>query len=266
METIKKDISVIIPCYNAIPQYLKEAIDSIINNCKNFTYEIIVINDGSTNNDILTLLNGFKNEDIIIIDQQNQGPSAARNNGVKKSTAEYILCLDSDNKIKPEYINKAIAALNENLEAAVVYAKPDFIGNEPRSFIPGPFSIEKLLVENHIDMCSVIRKQAWENVGGLDESLRQYEDWEFWVRIYKTGWKFIFIDEILFEYRVRKDSLITQAGQNGYNNIIAYLYKKHWDLLYSIYYKLYATSVIYNEDKRHPLRSFLKYSKKKFIG
>src|SRR4029078_6745891 len=104
-----------------------------------------------------------------------------------------------------------------------------------QEFTSCAFSIERLFIENFIDMCSVIRKSAWEEVQGLDESLRQHEDWELWLRLYKAGWQFVFIDKILFNYRIRLGSLITQ-NEDAYREIIPYLYKKHWDLLYDVFY------------------------------
>ena len=205
------------------------------------------------------MLKQLKTQNVTVLRQQNHGPSAARNNAVNHAGAEFLLCLDSDNTIDPVFINEGVDALLNNPKAAVAYAKPAFTGDNTRQgFISSQFSIEKLFIENFIDMCSVIRKSAWQEVHGLDENLRQHEDWELWLRLYKQGWQFIFIDKILFTYRIRQGSLITQT-EDAYKKIIAYLYSKHWDLLHDVFFKLYATSIIYKEDKQRPLRSFVKY-------
>jgi len=96
-------ISVIIPVYNT-SKYLKRCLDSIINQ----TYvnlEIICINDGSKDNS-LEILNQYKKKDdrIIIIDKENQGVSAARNDGIKNSTGMYITFVDSDDWLELDAI------------------------------------------------------------------------------------------------------------------------------------------------------------------
>lgn len=247
------------PCYNTAVEHLREAVDSVLQYTGDYSYEIIIINDGSTNKDTLTLLEEFSKKNISVLHQQNGGPSNARNNGVNYSNAEFLLCLDSDNTINPAFIDEGIQALQRNSKAAVAYAKPAFAGDATRpEFTSCTFSIEKLFIENFIDMCSIIRRSAWQDVHGLDENLWQFEDWELWLHLYKQGWQFIFIDKILFTYRIRKNSLITQS-QDAYRKTIAYLYQKHWDLLYNVFYQLYATSIIYRQDKQRPLRSFIKY-------
>lgn len=99
-----KKISVIIPCYN-VEKYIEKCLDSVINNGMD-DIEIIVINDGSKD-DTLKILKDYKEKysSIILIDQNNQGPSAARNAGIKKATGEYITFLDSDDWIEPRMYN-----------------------------------------------------------------------------------------------------------------------------------------------------------------
>jgi glycosyltransferase involved in cell wall biosynthesis len=239
---------------------LNEAVESVLAYKGEYSYEIIIVDDGSTNVSTIALLDEFKRKDILLICQDNRGPSDARNNGVKHSSGEFLLCLDSDNRINPRYIDEGVNVLRNNPGVGVVYARPEFTGDRTRTaFITGPFKIERLLVESYIDMCAVIRKKAWEDIGGLDEYLRQHEDWEFWVRMYKAGWQFMYIDKILFQYRMRAGSLITQAQDDGNKKMISYLYTKHWDLLYDVFYKLYGTSIIYANDRKRPFRSFVKY-------
>ncbi len=105
-------ISIIIPVYNS-GNYLRETLESVRNYTGKSIYEIIIVNDGSTDNDTLELLNQLQNEGYSIIDQENKGPAAARNNGVECSRGKYLLFLDSDNRIKPSYIDKGIGILDK---------------------------------------------------------------------------------------------------------------------------------------------------------
>ena len=96
-------VSIIIPVYN-VSKYLRTCLDSVINQ----TYkdlEIICINDGSTD-DSLEILKEYSIKDnrIIIIDKKNAGVSAARNDGIEKSSGEYVFCMDSDDYIDNDFI------------------------------------------------------------------------------------------------------------------------------------------------------------------
>lgn len=224
------DVSVIIPCYNS-GAYLREALDSVVSAPVRVSFEIIVVDDGSTDEPTIALLKQLEQEGITIIHQENKGPAAARNTGVRASTGKYLLFLDSDNKIVPAYMEKGVAAFGADKRLGVVYGQPSFFGDtdKPR-FTTGPFDAAKLLGENYIDMCAMVRRKLWEDTGGLDESrfLIGHEDWEFWISAMSRKWKFLFIEEILFNYRVLSDSLITSAYDfKTFENKIFYIYSKN---------------------------------------
>lgn len=98
-------ITVIIPIYN-LSKYLRNCLESVINQ----TYkdlEIICINDGSTD-DSISILKEYEEKDnrIIIIDKENEGVSAARNEGIEKSNGEYLFCIDGDDYIDEDFFEK----------------------------------------------------------------------------------------------------------------------------------------------------------------
>jgi len=225
------DLTVVIPCYNS-GIYLAEAIFSVEQYPDHSVYEIIIVNDGSTDPDTLQILSELQNEGYTIFHQPNQGPASARNTGILHAHGKYILLLDSDNKIRPSYISTGIRILNQSQEVGVVYGNPYFFGevSEERFGKAEPFDIKKMLLDNYIDNCSVIRRQVWEDVGGFDEAkvLFGFEDWEFWLRVGQTQWQFYPIEEILFDYRIRQDSLITQAAQGQrHEAALRYIHQKH---------------------------------------
>ena len=90
-------VSVIVPIYN-VENYLKKCIDSIL--CQTYSnLEIILVNDGSTDNS-LEICNSYKDDRIIILNKENGGLSSARNSGLEVMTGEYIFFLDSDDWMK----------------------------------------------------------------------------------------------------------------------------------------------------------------------
>jgi glycosyltransferase involved in cell wall biosynthesis len=237
-------LSIIIPCFNS-GEYINDCLSSILNTGFSNT-EIIIVDDGSTDQKTLKLLDSL-DKNIKVIRQLNKGPAGARNTGVKNSNGEILLFLDSDNMIKSNYINKALSVF-DNDEIGVVYGNPEFFGDkltEFRNFSHGNFDLDKILVGNYIDMCAFVRKKTWEDVGGFDENLLVFgfEDWEFWIRIGETKWKFHHINESLFDYRIREGSVSDQVSLIFKNEMTSYIAQKHGLLIhkrYKYYYRLHS--------------------------
>lgn len=261
-----KDISIIIPCYNTEPGFISEAIDSVKKYSGNYSYDIIIVDDGSTNAATISFLENINDAGIRIIRQQNKGLAGARNTGVANTQSEYLLFLDSDDRIKPEFIDKGINALKDNEGYGVAYSNADAFGDGSRTnFTALPFDITSLILQNHVPSCVVMRRKAWDDAGGFDERLRKYEDWEFWIRVYKAGWKFYFIQKPMFDYRIQHNSLLGDSGHEEFMKAIEYIFTKHWDLIYQQYYHLFGQQVIYQNDQQQPFRSFIKYYGNKFL-
>lgn len=204
-------VSVVIPFYNA-GKYILEAVDSVEKYHDKSIFEVIIVNDGSTEAESLRILERLRVErGYQIIHQANRGPAAARNTGIRASRGRYVLLLDSDNKIRTRYISAGIEILDRDPKIGVVHGNADFFGvpDRPR-FTPRPFDLQAIILGNYIDNCTVIRKRTWAEVGEFDEAriLIGHEDWEFWIRVGAKGWKFRHVNETLFDYRLRPDSLI----------------------------------------------------------
>lgn len=120
-------ISVIIPVYN-VERYIEECLRSVCNQTLK-DIEILCINDGSTDNS-LEILKSFAQNDnrVIIIDQQNAGVSAARNKGLELSKGEYISFVDSDDYIKPDFLEKLYNKATET-EADIVACGVTYLEN-----------------------------------------------------------------------------------------------------------------------------------------
>ena len=248
-------ISIIIPCYND-GIYIIEAIQSA-EQYKGNDAEIIIVNDGSTDDYTILVLRELESGGYFVINQDNIGLASARNNAIKVAKGNYILPLDSDNKIKPEYISKSIRILDENPEIGVVYSDLEYFGEEFSVQRISEFDFSKLMIGNYIDACAIYRKQVWIDVKGYDPNLNKlfWEDWEFWIHAYKKGWKFFHIQEVLFYYRKKKDSLalhalIPKERNKAYDYI---LFSKHSDVFFDQYKEIYhenaSTNNIYLKKK-----------------
>lgn len=205
-------VSVVIPAYNATA-YVREAVESALQQTyKNI--EIIVVDDGSTDNLRETLASYVKQGMVRYLYQKNKGLSAARNTGIREARGEYIALLDADDMFLPNKIEKQVAFLTAHPECDVCYCDlwHFYEGEEGKmlklnyTYYSGSEVFPHLLKKNFINpLTTVFRKSIFERFGYFDESIRHYaEDWDLWLRFSYGGACFCFLPDILAKYRMRK--------------------------------------------------------------
>lgn len=203
-----KVLSVIIPNFNNA-KYLGRAIQSILD--QTFTdYEIIVVDDGSTDNS-RNVVDAFGNK-IRYIWQENKGLGGARNTGVLASNSEFIGLLDADDEWKPTYLEKMMQLVRRHPDAVVYFSGAqgmDAFGNDlPQVFgrmITSNMTYHSLLRANFIIPSTVIfRRDVILKVGLFDEknpNLHGCEDWDLWLRLLPSH-QFAGTAESLVRYRL----------------------------------------------------------------
>ncbi len=198
-------VSVIVPCYNH-GEFLPETLDSL--GAQTFSdYEIIVVNDGSTDEATITLLQSLILAKTRIFHTVNRGVSAARNKGIAEASGEYILPLDADDKIGPTYLELAVNLLDTRPEVAIVYCERVLFGEREGVVQLPDYDPRAILIDNCIYPAALYRKADWKIVGGYSEKmLHGWEDWEFWISLSELKKKVVKIQEPLFFYRVRSNS------------------------------------------------------------
>lgn len=202
------DLSVIVTCYNDGP-FIDEAIDSVIRSDFRNT-EIVVVDDCSTDEFTKNKLDELERSGIKIIRlPENKHVGNSRNTGIAEAKGKYLLTLDADDRLLPDYIGKSVAVLDKGYDVA--YCNVRRFGNDDSVRIAPDYSLPHLLAGNFISSCSAFTRKAWELAGGYNTTLRNYEDWEFWVHIAVNGGKFFHINEVLFEYRARENSKISRT-------------------------------------------------------
>ncbi len=251
----EKLVSVIIPCFNQ-GIYLADALESL-KNCDNSLFETIIINDGSTDEYTNNYLADLSKQGYQVIFQDNKGLGGARNTGILHAKGKYILPLDADNKIRNNYIAEAVNILEQNSEIAVVYGNAALFGDKTGTLQPGRFNLQQLMIGNYIDACAVFRKSAANEVGLYDNMrIMGYEDWDLWLRMAFSGYRFYYINKVLFDYRVVANSMMRtlNADIRRQNEIMDYFTEKYADKLN---FELVYDHVVYKMKKR-PF-SFLYY-------
>jgi len=222
-------VSIIIPCYNDF-QFIEYAVNSA--SCQTYeNKEIIVIDDGSDSKTKAVLQKLKDSIDLLII-QENNGQSAARNAGIKKAKGEYIFVLDSDDFAEPTFCEIAVQLFKNATETKLVscYANLIYPDNTITIYIPEGGPIKNFLFKNAALGTSMFRKEDWVKAGGYDETMRNgWEDWEFFIRLLKNGGEAMVINEPLYNYRKRSHS--TTAIANEFKNgLYSYIINKHSDL------------------------------------
>lgn len=207
---MKPLVSVIVPLYNAAP-FVGEALESIVAS----TYrplEVVVVDDGSTD-DSLSVAKAFvdSHPEVRVLSQANAGVSAARNRAIREAKGEWILPVDADDKISTSYIEKAVAAIGD--EVRVIGCRAMFFGERTGEWKLPEFSPELLARKNMIPISSLFRKADWERVGGFCEEDIYREDWDFWLSLFELGGTYLRLDEVGLFYRVTSGSRRHTAKQ-----------------------------------------------------
>lgn len=232
----QKLVSVIIPCYNQAI-YLSETLDSVLQQSYQ-NWEAIIVNDGSPDNtESIALEYVGRDPRIKYINKANGGPASARNKGIELANGEFILPLDGDDIIKPEYMEEAVTAFENNPHFKLVYCQAFFFGVKN-----GPWELpyqgyRNLLLGNAIFCSAFFRKSDWAKIGGYDEKmLKGHEDWEFYIRLLEHEGIVYQIPKPLFYYRIKDVSLSVLATRKDVLlETELYIYSKN-ESIYTSYF------------------------------
>jgi len=204
-------ISVIIPFYNG-SLLIRRCLDSVFSQTGDVYTEVIIIDDGSTDNSVEIVRNYPKT--IKLLQQENQGPAAARNRGIEAASGKYLAFLDADDYWLPDFLKETVRFLEESPEIIAVSTgqlhkipgKPDTIAPAILKTDPEKYSQPVVLPDyfsfwaehNHVCTGSVLmRTDIGKQTGGQRPELRITEDLEFWAYLATFG-KWGFIPKVLF--------------------------------------------------------------------
>ncbi len=219
-------VSVVIPCFNQ-GQFIDEAVDSVLAQSFN-DFEIIVVNDGSTDELTNRLLQNYCKEKTQVIVTANMGLAAARNNGITVASGKYILPLDADDRIDSTYLEKAVAILNDDLETGIVYCNARLFGAVETEWLLPEYSLEGMLLDNVIFCSALFRRDDWLAVGGYDPGMVYgWEDYDFWLGLIERGRKVVRLEDVLFSYRVASDSMVRSKEKWQKVAMFGRIYQRH---------------------------------------
>jgi len=207
-------VSVVIPAYNIAP-YISETLDSVLaQTCKN--YEIILVNDGSTDTAELEAALAPYFDDIVYAKQENAGAAQARNSAIGVARGELLSFLDGDDIWLPDFLESQTDFLEKN-DYEMVYCDALIFGEplyENRTFMqtaPSNGAVTTISLINTecnvITSGTVLKKNLLEKFGLFDVELRRAQDFDLWFRLAKNRVRIGYQKKVLLKYRVRPGNL-----------------------------------------------------------
>jgi len=197
--------SILITNYNK-EAFLEEAISSCLNQDFN-DFEVLLIDDGSTDNskEVIESFQEVKNFRYIL--NSNQGIVNSRNEGIEACKGEFILQVDGDDKLGKDFLKLTVPVLLNDSSVGIAYCKTSFFGEKEGVWDLGEFSVGKQLITNQIVITSLFRKDDFLKTKGYSHDFDEgYEDWDFWMSILELGRTVVQVDSIQFYYRILSDS------------------------------------------------------------
>jgi len=219
-------ISVIIPCYNQ-GEYIDNAVASVLDQTFQ-DFEIIIVNDGSTDEVTARKLNESIWPKTRIIHTVNKGLSAARNLGIRLANGEFIQLLDADDTISPAKFEKQTGLFSQDSNLDVCFSDYLIYDTDLKSYLnhlsskfPGDLPIEDFLFKwergwNIPIHCALFKRNVWATDAPFNEKLRAKEDWLMWCELAVKNINFRYIDEQYAVYRYHHNNMTKKSSEMHY--------------------------------------------------
>jgi glycosyltransferase involved in cell wall biosynthesis len=222
-------VSIVMPVYDT-GEPLARALDSVA--AQTFRdFELVIVDDGSTDPRTRTLLEGAATRPATTLHRtENRGPARARNLAVERARGAYVLPLDADDWLAPDYLARTVPVLDAAApRVGVVYTWIGLTGAHHGVWRTGGFTLSELLARCTIHVCSLYRRELWADVGGYDPAfVESCEDWDFWLGAVARGWEGACVPEVLAWYRRSDRSRHKAARVPGVSGrLVRTLVEKH---------------------------------------
>ncbi len=219
MPKLTADIAVIIPCFNH-SDVLRRTLEAVYSQTI-LPKMVVVIDDASADQAAETISRDFESRLPIhfLRFRENRGAPAARNQGARQTSSEFLLFLDADAELIPTALEKYLSALAADPAASFAYANFYWGSHFFRS---GPFDPDALKIENYIHTSSLIRRADFP---GFDETLKKFQDWDLWLTMTEQNKRGVWVEEALYRIEPR------QQGQGISSWLPSFMYKIPWKKL-----------------------------------
>jgi glycosyltransferase involved in cell wall biosynthesis len=210
-------VSVVVASYE-MGGYVCQAVDSVL--AQDYPrLEVIVVNDGSTDDTRERLARYDSDSRVTVVHQQNRGQTVAKNVGLSRARGELVGFCDADNLWRPGKLSRQVPLLLDNPRVGVVYGDINLIDGDGKPLPPmrtrryGGRITAKLLIDNFVTFnTTLVPRKLLEEIGGFDEDLRMAIDYNLWLQISLTH-EFLYIDEPLVDYRIWGGQMSHRTGE-----------------------------------------------------
>lgn len=226
MRIIKPLISVVLPAYNA-EKYISLAVNSILKQEMN-KFELIIINDGSTDRTI-KILEEFSRLDsrILVVNRENKGLVYSLNEGIKLAQTNIIARMDADDIAMPERFGEQMAYLDSHPDCVCVGSDIEIMDDQGRKLVvwkqyKSDADIQRGALQGHCTIChpsAMFRKSAFDLCGGYRQDMYLAEDLDLWLRLGEIG-ELANVDQMLLRYRMLPQSISGLAAKDGLQRAI----------------------------------------------
>lgn len=206
-------VSIVVPCYD-LGAFVEEAVESALRQ----TYEdveVVVVDDGSTDPATRRVLDRLQGPRTRVLRKANGGCPSALNVGIEAARGDYVLPLSADDRIAPDYVRQAVEVLGGRDDVGIVYCRAELFGARTGPWDLPDFSLDEMARGNVIFASAMFRRTDWERIGGFNEqAVLGLEDWDFWLRLLSLRSAVVRLDDVLFSYRIRSDSLTSEMADD----------------------------------------------------
>lgn len=231
-------VSIVIPAYNAQSTVI-ETLESVVKQTYD-NIETIIVDDGSSDNTVEIVKQFIADKpSMYVYTKDNNGVAATRNYGFQCAKGKYLLFLDADDLIDPCFVKRCMEIFNAQPDVDIVTTQIRHFERVNNVYAHAPFSLENILKGNCFVITSLIKSEAFKDIGMFDVNMKFHEDWEMWIRMTAKYNNVVRIDEPLFWYRKRHsaDSLCDINDENRKSDQAHfYLYKKHYERFFAYGY------------------------------
>jgi glycosyltransferase involved in cell wall biosynthesis len=223
------DATIVIPCFN-YGRFISDAVGSALGQ-RGADVRVVVVDDGSDDGTTPAACDALACDRVIVIHQPNAGPAAARNRGASAATSEFLVFLDADDTIEPEFVRTLAAAIEADHERGRVshaYCQEVLTDQASGTWRVPEWDPMLLMVTNLHPITTLVRRRCFEEVGGFDASLGGlYEDWDLWLRFAARGWRGVRVREPLFHWRRHSQDTMVMRAVLRHDEIYRALLERH---------------------------------------
>lgn len=224
-------VTFVVPCYNH-GRFVAEAVESALAQ-EGAEVGVVVVDDGSDDGETeaaCAALPGRLGERVVVVRQENRGLPAARNRGARGAAGEYLAFLDADDTVAPGFAASLAAAIEGSGDERVshAYCQETLTDRAHGTWRVPEWDAELLLITNLHPVTCLVRREAFEAVGGFDESMTEgYEDWEFWVRLSERGYRGVRVAEPLFFWRRHSPDTMVHGAVKKHDRLYGQIIERH---------------------------------------